>query len=759
MDKSYRDSIAEEISVFKYVKKDVFEKKNKDKSWEYKKYPDIDPNFIVISKDGTINDVLYKVGGLIIAIPNPKDKEVLNKGKSGLEAKWKRTPIPKEFLKLEDKYAENIKEAPYNKTKAIRDVYISERRKLMSKYKDFIEHEYYRRKYGIFIIIDEKMFYLTGSNYMFLNYYYLTDSDMYPLFRTTAVYTWLHWEAVKADKDLWGEIRFKSRRVTWTSEAASIAIDEMTITRYGNIPVVSERKDLAKELFQTKIVDAFKYYPTYFKPVINNPNELVKTTLEITLDSTKRETSKITTYPTKVTAYDSTRVKPFAINDEIFKPEDMDFSEFRSRHKHCYNKSAKLHPKGKFGSTVGDKATNTENAIYEWENADPNKRDKTGKTGTGLCALFVDTCFTDGENAMFDEWGYPIVHDPILPIVNEVGNIVEYGSISLWKSEEYNKKKGKKTELNSFYRNRPRVIEHCLREEGGINNNFNIDNLNTHLDYLNNIDPYELKQIVHIGDLVFEGEMYNSDVIWKPNPNGKFKTTWIPDKDMRNKYSKRMFHGHKVLMPDNNEIGAFGVDSYDIIGKPTERGSNGAIVGFAKNNLTDAPSNSFFLIYNERPEKRNDFYDDVIKVALFYGMFLNIESNKPRLLEYIYDLGFTGFVQRRKDKKWKYLTKQEKLWGGTYSTTETVKDDTSNLQDYIMDYIGGENVENNCKVYFPELIKEWIKYKPHKRKEFDLGVASGLAKTGAQYRHKFRKVPDEFKKGKYGRISISDFGA
>ena len=740
---SYRDSIAEKINPYSFIKKETYTSWNKERKWTYGFHKEFDENFICISKDGTLGEV-YKVGDLIIGLPSQKDKEIINADLSPEESIWRRTEIPEEFLELEENYRSNLVDSgSQNETKKIRNTYRESRRLLLKKYKDFIAKEYERRKNGLFIKIDEEVFYMTGSNYMFLNYYYLTDSDMYPLFRTTAVHTWWHWEAVKADDRVFGELRFKSRRVAWTSEAASEALNAMTITRYGNIPVVSERRELAWELFQSKIVDPFKYYPTYFKPVINDPNDLPKTKIEITHDTPKRETSRINTYPTKLTAYDSTRVTPFSINDEVFKFEDVNFSDFRARHKRCYNKSKDTKPKGKFGSTTGDKKLNIDSARHEWENSSPLKRDKTGTTGTGLVALFVDACYTWGEEAMFDKWGYPIVHDPVEPIENEIGGIVEFGAITKWNVEEENAKKMKKSELNSFYRNVPRTIEHALRHEGGINNDFDIDNLNNHYEFLDRLSEIEITERIFRGNLNWMGDPFDSKVRWDPNPKGRFQTTWIPNTDLQNQFSKKNFHGSMINMPDNSDLGCFGVDSYDIIGNAASGGSDGAIVGYSKFNMAGAPSNSFFLVYKERPEKRDDFFEDVIKTARFFGMFALVESNKSRLLEFMYDNGHTGWSLRRQDKKWKDLTDAEKLWGGIPSSTEVIEDQTSGLKDYIVDYVGID-LENDCKVWFKELIKEWIMLKPDKRKEFDLGVASGLAKMGAQYKVRQRKTVEGF---------------
>jgi len=753
VDKEYRDIIATKIDVTDIIPKSVYSRKNKDKSWAYKKYPEFDKNFICISKDGTLGEI-WRVGGLLLGMPSSEGKEILNIDVSSDDAVWNRTKIPKDFILLERTYRRDMRQTKGIKRNGIRKKYVEDREVLIDKHQDFVNKEFHRRKYGLFVKIDEDIIYITGENYMFLNYYYLTEDKIYPNFRITATHTWWHWEGVVADKDSWGELRLKSRRVAWTVEACSIALNTFSRMTYAEIPVVSETDRLAGKLFASKIVNPFKYYPTYFIPLIEKPNDKSTTKLEITFETDEQEISNISVYPTKDVAYDSTKAL-FGINDEVGKYTNTTFTTFRGNHRDCYFKGlTKVVGKGKFGSTAGSFANGGESFKYEFENADPLDRDKLGRTKTGLVALFVDDCYTSA--GFFDKWGYPIVYDPKQPILNENNEYVEFGSITIWNMTSDEKKKGKKSDYNNYLRQHPRTPEHAFRDEGGVNNDFDIDNLNDHYDYLNALSDGQKSEIIFRGNLEWKGEPYNSDVVWIPNTKGRIKTTWIPETKLQNKYMMANFHGKKVKSPSNSYIGAFGVDSYDMLGNTKDgNGSDGAIVGYSKFNMTGAPTNSFFLIYKERPKKRDDFYDDVIKICQFFGMYALVESNKARLLEYMYDNGYTGYSLRRPDKKWKDLNDQEKLWGGIPSSKEVIGDQASGLQDYILDYIG-QNLDKDCKVYFIELISEWIKFNINKRKEFDLGVASGMAKMGAQYLPPKRKY---FEGVNTNSVSLSSFSA
>ena len=583
---------------------------------------------------------------------------------------------------------------------------------------------------------------------------------MFGYFRVPAMESYWHWEAVVADQNSWGEIRGKGRRTSWSVESASMALNVFTKTKYANIPIVSERKDLAKKLFKDKIIGSFEYYPIYFKPLIPLPDRDIVSNLNISFETKRKESSNIDYYPTKLTAYDSTKVKNISINDEIGKWEETSLCEFVSKHMRCHTEGKAT---GRFGSTAGDYAKGGGQEFeIEMLDANANERNRLGRTGNGLISLFIDVCYTMTQPiSYFDEWGYAVVKDPIEPILNESGELLEWGAETDWDItyEKLAKAKGPKAKakFNAFMRDMPRTIEHMFRNEGGIKNDFDIINLNNGLEHLRKYTEDDLVDTVYRGNLVWSGEPFNSDVQWRPNTKGKFFTTWIPPKDLANKSVSKVFMGKNVRFPSNNHIGCFGVDSYDIMGNLKDKsGSDGAIVGYTKMSQTGAPSHSFFLKYKERPDKRDDFYDDVIKACQFFGFYALIESNKSRVLEYMYDKGFTGYAMRRQDKKWRHLNDSEKLWGGMPSSTPVIEDQASLLKDYILDFVG-QDLDNDCKVWFADLITEWINFDLNNRKLFDLGVASGFALMGASYRVKQRKNVEDIMQ--QGGVTMGAFGA
>src|SRR5690606_3192597 len=195
----------------------VYKKKNKEKSFDYREYPEYHKNFISISKNGTIGDI-YLVDNLYIGLPSTEGYEIMNEGLSGKDAKWHRSKVrPFEFEELWFDYKEKMaKNKTGTKRQQIRNEFVAKRNKLVSQHKEFIDSEFDKREHGVFVKIDNEVHYLTGTNWMFLEHYYLTESDIYPSFRLTQTEAYWHWEACKADTRSWGEIRGKGRRTSWT---------------------------------------------------------------------------------------------------------------------------------------------------------------------------------------------------------------------------------------------------------------------------------------------------------------------------------------------------------------------------------------------------------------------------------------------------------------------------------------------------------------------------------------------------------------
>ena len=280
--------------------------------------------------------------------------------------------------------------------------------------------------------------------------------------------------------------------------------------------------------------------------------------------------------------------------------------------------------------------------------------------------------------------------------------------------------------LNEFYRQFPRTESHAFRDEskGSL---FNLTKIYQQIDYN---DSLIINQHVTTGKFYWKDGVKDTEVIWTPDSQGRFRVSWTPNKQLANKTQNR----NGVYYPANEHIGAFGCDSYDISGTVGGRGSNGALHGLTKYNMDQAPSNEFFLEYVARPQTAEIFFEEVLMACVFYSMPILIENNKPRLLYHFKNRGYRGFCMNRPDRHFNKLSKTEKEIGGIPNTSEDVKQShASAIESYIEKYIGvdleGTYREQTSmgSMLFTRTLEEWARFDISNRTQFDATISSGLA--------------------------------
>ena len=154
---------------------------------------------------------------------------------------------------------------------------------------------------------------------------------------------------------------------------------------------------------------------------------------------------------------------------------------------------------------------------------------------------------------------------------------------------------------------------------------------------------------INKGNFQWVNGIKDTNVIFLPDPKGRFNVTWFPDSNIQNKRIVK----NGVNYPANDHMGAFGCDSYDISGTVDGGGSNGSLHGLTKFSMENVPPSSFFLEYIAKPATAEMFFEDVLMALVFYGMPLLAENNKPRLLYYLRRRGYRGYSMNRPDTKLK----------------------------------------------------------------------------------------------------------
>ena len=687
-----------------YISKKVLNKKNRYKQWKYGY--DKESDVVVISKTGEIGDV-YSIQNLKIALPKIPDPHKFKKDT------WDRIDYPKELEKIKSVFEWN--QMPE---------YFKE------KYYDYIDEEFKRRDEGFSFVNKGNPTYITGSHYMYLQW---SKIDVGAAdFRESNRLFFIFWEACKADQRCYGMCYLKNRRSGFSFMASSELVNQATISSDSRFGILSKSGADAKKMFTDKVVPISVNYPFFFKP-IQDGMDRPKTELAYRVPASKLTRRKLdqgqgpeelegldTTIDWKNTgdnSYDGEKLKLLA-HDESGKWERPDniLNNWRVT-KTTLRLGSRIVGKCMMGSTSNALDKGGANFKKLYEDSDVTKRNRNGQTSSGLYSLFIPMEWN--YEGFIDSYGNPVFDTPKEPVEGPYGELIDQGVIEHWQNE-VDGLKNDQDGLNEYYRQFPRTEQHAFRDEAK-ESLFNLTKIYEQIDY--NEEVQNGMQVTQ-GNFQWENGQQDSNVIFAPNKNGRFKISWVPPKNLQN----RVIVKNGVKYPGNEHVGAFGCDSYDISGTVDKRGSKGSLHGLTKFSMEDAPPNMFFLEYIARPQTAEIFFEDVLMALVFYGMPLLAENNKPRLLYYLKRRGYRGFSMNRPDKLWNKLSVTEKDIGGIPNSSEDIKQaHAAAIESYIENYVGQVTEGMYGDIYFQKTLEDWAGFNINNRTKFDATISSGLA--------------------------------
>jgi hypothetical protein len=692
------------FEVIEPIKINTLKRHNKARRWKYGY--DKENDIVVISKTGQIGDV-YNIQNLKIALPSMPTK--ITKG----ENKWFKREYPKEL----------------NRIKTIFD-WKNYPEEFKDQWESYIDEEFKRRDEGHWFYNKDKPTYITGTHYMYLQWSKIDVGA--PEFREANRLFFIFWEACKADSRCYGMCYLKNRRSGFSFMASSEAVNMATISSDSRFGILSKSGADAKKMFTDKVVPISVNYPFFFKP-IQDGMDRPKTELAYRVPASKLTRKSIqsgqtreelqgldTTIDWKNTgdnSYDGEKLK-LLVHDESGKWERPDniLNNWRVT-KTTLRLGSRIIGKCMMGSTSNALDKGGENFKKLYYDSDVTKRNRNGQTRSGLYSLFIPMEWN--YEGFIDSFGNPVFDTPRKPIEGPYGDLIEVGVIDHW-NNEVDGLKGDQDALNEMYRQFPRTEEHAFRDETQ-NSIFNLAKIYEQIDY--NDDIYSSAGVTQ-GSFSWANGIKDSSVVFTPNPNGRFKVSWVPPTNLQN----RVIEKRGVLYPGNEHVGAFGCDSYDISGTTDGQGSKGALHGLTKFSMEEAPANMFFLEYIARPQTAEMFFEDVLMALHFYGMPILAENNKPRLLYYLKRRGYRKFSINRPDKAFNKLSAAEKEIGGMPNSSEDIKQaHAAAIESYIQKYVGLTDEGTYGQMYFNGTLNDWAKFDLNKRTKFDAAISSGLA--------------------------------
>lgn len=691
--------------IIEPIKLSTISRLNKSKSWKYGYNKDHD--VIVISKTGQIGEI-YEIQNLKIALPKANNVHKFDSGT------WEVSEYPKQLASIKTIF-------DWRNTD---DVF-------QAKWEDYIEEEFNRREDGFWFYNNGIPTYITGTHYMYLQWSKIDVGN--PDFREANRLFFLFWEACKADQRCYGMCYLKNRRSGFSFMASGETVNMATITSDARFGILSKTGADAKKMFTDKVVPISVNYPFFFKP-IQDGMDRPKTELAYRVPASKLTRRSIsskdqreelegldTTIDWKNTgdnSYDGEKLR-LLVHDESGKWERPDniLNNWRVT-KTCLRLGGRIIGKCMMGSTSNALDKGGDNFKKLYNDSDVTQRNKNGQTRSGLYSLFIPMEWN--YEGFMDKYGHPVFDTPEEEVEGPYGDYIYEGVIQHWENEVEGLKHDQDG-LNEFYRQFPRTEEHAFRDEMK-NSLFNLVKIYDQIDYNEGL---KTSGAINVGNFQWRNGVRDTEVVFNPDRNGRFKISWFPPKNLQNNVILK----NGIKYPGNEHIGAFGCDSYDISGTVDGRGSKGALHGLTKFSMEDAPPSTFFLEYVSRPQTAEIFFEDVLMALVFYGMPVLAENAKPRLLYHLRRRGYRGYSMNRPDKKYNQLSVTEREIGGIPNTSEDIKQaHAAAIEMYIENYVG-YNPENDTygTMYFTDTLNDWAKFDINKRTKHDASISSGLA--------------------------------
>jgi len=686
---------------------------------------------VVVDPRGTHGEVL-DIEGLLVALPKkPPKKEILFSEEPRKMQMWRRLDVPQELSSIRSMDEWYEKPAEFRK-----------------KFLPYIEREFDRRRNGVWFYNNGEPTYITGRHYMLLQW---TKLDIgHPYYFAFQRRIFLHMAACEADPRCIGQLYTKCRRSGYTNICSAVLVDEATQVKDKLLGIQSKTgKDAQENIFMKKTVSMFKSYPFFFKPIQDG-------TTNPRMELAFREPSKRITKNNKTSikgdalntvinwknttnnAYDGEKLHLLYLDEAGKWEKPADIREAWRIERTCLIVGRKIVGKALVGSTVNPMDKGGEEFRELWDDSDPTERNANGRTKSGLYGLFIPAY--DALEGFFDQYGNCVAEDPEEPVMGIDGEMIDIGSKTYLKNERDAMRTNPK-EMNELVRQFPWSIDEAFRDsiEGSV---FNVGKIYQQIDHNNNLYPDPVVQ----GNFIWKEK--DKEVVFSPDPHGRFRVSWHPEPKHRNKYIED--RGGKKS-PANTHVGVGGVDSYDLDQTVDGRGSKGAMHLYNKFNM-QAPSNMFILEYASRPDLAAIFYEDCLMAAFYFGYPLLIENNKYGIARYFEKRGYDNYLLDRPSHLSSASARVKVRTKGVPSNSvDMIQSHAQAIEAYIHSHVGiRPETDDMGAMYFNRTLEDWIAYKIDKRTKYDLTISSGLALLAAQ-KVKQEKVKSNFDEKKFFR--------
>lgn len=731
----------------------------------------------------TVNDNDPDLLPIVLSLPKPPPLHLIDGyGLPPSEQRFKRDSIPRRLLNLEAEAIDITKEElASNKNNVVTLLKIQKtfwrlvrnRNKELKKDIDFIRQCWWKRINGSWFFNNGTPTYISGWHWYYLNFWTMNTADgtgrpeyrdrdrkeyIFALYCLTTTESFERLDkdgfAIKEDdgtykmKDhgrrvCFGKMQPKNRRSGNTNKGLSNGLEMVSRTeRNHGMGIQSFSNQNAKDTFDGLLMPAFEKIPIWFKP--NTTSGRTSDSLVFNVGKNEYGEPALQTQCTYATTasekfYDSKKLY-YILTEEPGKTDEVDVAMRHEVNKQTVSlgDGRLIHGYMDYPSTVNE--TSEGAAYYRALSNTSNfyqRIKSSGQTKSGLFRLFVPA--TEGLEDFVDSYGQSVSYS-VSDVQKEEGFVdtaidVLQGKRDALRNDNSSESLRLLREARKLF---PIKYADCwLGESGDIGLNLEI------------IDG-RVAQLRRHDDTIrvnfFWKDKFGGEVYYRiDEENGRFRMSMKPPDSVSNKMTQIMhfstFEQKNVPMwrpmyPKMFTLGAdpfrFGNKQDEKIGKSLNKRSRLSDGGIAVlwnydesvdggKDMQNWTSYKFALSYRYRAANTDEYNEDVLKAAIYFGAMVYPETNVPTTYEYFIRHKFGGYLLYDADK----YSGRLKEKAGCDSLERSKQELFSLWRDYI-EYRG--HVEEHSEILEELKTIRGIEQMRH----FDLIAAGGMALMGAK---------------------------
>ena len=637
--------------------------------------------------------------GVNVATGKLEETDIIKSSDDDLEQVWVRQELPEDYNKKR-----KLEAARQKIDKEYYDIELEQIRRL----------HWGRRLRGVWVYIKGKPLYITGLHYFYINFWKFQGKWLD--FRIPDMELFYIVAYCMEDPNCLGINEITKRKNGKTARVGCWLEERVSRLKNHHGGIQSKADDDAWEVFKKAVVHPWKLLPHFFRPVYDlmkgdDPNDELRffATSRRGLSAESEETEEalnsfIDFKSSTEAAYDGPELHSY-VSDETGKTKKpVSIKERQNVVRYCSEIDGEFRGKQWFTTTVEIDEGEEDN--YEFQeltlNSNPLDRDDNGRTGTGLYTYFLPA----QRGMFFDKYGYPEEEKAINFLMNTRRKLENDGDT-----------RG----LSSFKRKNPMSFKEAFSIDGK-DSLYDPEVLNIQLD-----DITWRTDLTERGNLEWkdgfriwrekdsgngEKEFELSEIVWKPDPNGRFEKVknWMP-KEPNNVYEK-----NGKLHPNGNLYNRIGCDPFKYDKTKDKRRSMCAAFNYQMKDDLDVENehnDQFTLKYVYRASSTREANEDMLKMAWWCGTQILFERNVDHWKRDFREWDCEGFLM--------YLPNE--LEAGIYT------DGKGTVVQMICNYTEAYINKFYRKVFFKSLIRKetgWLGFKIEDTQKFDEPMAAGI---------------------------------